>query len=101
MNGVKGRTFTSTINGNSIFLPAAGFRDGVYIGAEGSYGYYWSSSRVRQYPNEAQRILIRNCFEMFGFKFYSRYYDDYFWILKEQWRSIVTEKDKKKRIIDA
>ena len=58
MNGVKGRTFTSTINGNSIFLPAAGFRDGDYIGAEGSYGYYWSSSRVKQYPNEAQRILI-------------------------------------------
>lgn len=58
MNGVKGRTFTSTINGNSIFLPAAGFRDGDYLGAEGSYGYYWSSSRVKQYPNEAQRILI-------------------------------------------
>ena len=58
MNGVKGRTFTSTINGNSIFLPAAGFRDGDYLGAVGSYGYYWSSSRVKQYPNEAQRILI-------------------------------------------
>ena len=23
-----------------------------------TYGYYWSSSRVKQYPNEAQRILI-------------------------------------------
>ena len=45
--------------------------------------------------------MLRNCFEMFGFKFYSRYYDDFFGILKEQWRSIVTEKDKKKRIIDA
>ena len=38
---------------------------------------------------------------MFGFKFYSRYFDNFSWILKEQWRSIVTEKDKKKRIIDA
>ncbi len=38
---------------------------------------------------------------MFGFKFYSRYFDDFFWILKEQWRSIVTEEDGKKRKTDA
>lgn len=44
LNGVNGRKFTSKKNGNSIFLPAAGFRcyDDLYRG--GSSGYYWSSS---------------------------------------------------------
>ena len=46
-------------------------------------------------------MKFKNLFLMFGFNFYSKYYDDFTWILKEQWRSIVTEKDKKKRIIDA
>lgn len=31
-------------NGNSIFLPAAGYRDGSSLYDAGSYGYYWSSS---------------------------------------------------------
>ncbi|MBQ8959170.1 MAG: hypothetical protein IJ057_11845 [Bacteroidales bacterium] len=42
-NGVKGRVFTGP-NGNSLFLPATGFRDGnglVFVGDEGDY---WSSS---------------------------------------------------------
>ena len=42
-NGVKGHKLTGP-NGNSIFLPAAGYRsDGSLIDA-GSRGYYWSSS---------------------------------------------------------
>ena len=42
--GVAGRIVTSKTNGNSIFLPAAGFRsyDGLYDA--GDYGDYWSSS---------------------------------------------------------
>jgi hypothetical protein len=44
-NGVNGRRFTSRINGNSIFFPAAGHRSGVSLSSRGSYGYYWSSSR--------------------------------------------------------
>ena len=41
-NGVKGRIFTGP-NGNSIFLPAAGYNvDEVYL--EGGIGYYWSNS---------------------------------------------------------
>lgn len=28
----------------AVFLPAAGYRDGTYVGKVGSYGYYWSSS---------------------------------------------------------
>jgi hypothetical protein len=49
MNGVNGRKITSKSNGNSIFLPAAGYRrdDGLY--AAGSYGYYWSSSLSPDY----------------------------------------------------
>ena len=43
-DGVAGRRFTSRINGNSIFFPASGLRDGTGLSNHGSYGYYWSSS---------------------------------------------------------
>ena len=42
-NGVNGRLVTAS-NGNSIFLPAAGYRYATYHTNAGSYGYYWSSS---------------------------------------------------------
>ena len=42
-NGVNGYKVTGP-NGNSIFLPAAGYRDGTGAYHRGSYGYYWSSS---------------------------------------------------------
>ena len=42
-NGVNGRLFTAN-NGNSIFLPAAGSRDGGELSLVGDYGIYWSSS---------------------------------------------------------
>ena len=42
-NGATGRLFTAT-NGNSLFLPAAGCRDGSDLYYAGSDGYYWSSS---------------------------------------------------------
>ena len=43
-DGVAGRRFTSRINGNSIFFPASGNRDGTSLYYRGSRGYYWSSS---------------------------------------------------------
>ena len=43
-NGMKGYMVKSRINGNSIFLPAAGYRDGSVLYVADSYGYYWSSS---------------------------------------------------------
>ena len=42
-NNVSGYTVIGP-NGNSIFLPAAGYRDDSDLDGAGSYGYYWSSS---------------------------------------------------------
>lgn len=42
-NGVNGCLFTAA-NGNSLFLPAAGFRDGTYICNKGNSGFYALSS---------------------------------------------------------
>ena len=43
-NGVKGYKVTSKINGNSIFLPAAGYRYDSDLSGAGSRGCYWSCS---------------------------------------------------------
>ena len=40
-NGINGYKVTSKKNGNSIFLPAAGWRDGT---SQGTFGGYWSST---------------------------------------------------------
>ena len=47
-NGVYGRLFTSMINGNSVFFPAAGLYYCTSPNFNGSYGYYWSSSLYLQ-----------------------------------------------------
>ena len=68
-NGVYGYKVTSKKSGytnNSIFLPAAGCRyDGSLYGA-GSYGLYWSSSLLTDYPSYA-----------YSLNFYSDYVDWY------------------------
>jgi len=43
-DGVAGRRFTSRINGNSIFFPASGIRNGTGLYNRGTYGNYWSAS---------------------------------------------------------
>ena len=45
-NGIFGIKFTDKATGNSIFLPAAGYRNysGRVVHYDGSYGYYWSST---------------------------------------------------------
>ena len=43
-NGVNGYKVTSKVNGNSIFLPAAGYRCDDDLSYAGSNGYFWSSS---------------------------------------------------------
>jgi len=51
-NGVKGRLFAAS-NGNSIFLPAAGYRWGDELYLVGLHGSYWLSSLYINYPNYA------------------------------------------------
>ena len=56
-NGVNGRLFTGP-NGNSIFLPAAGYRYDSELLDAGSYGYYWSSSLGTDYPSNAWNLDV-------------------------------------------
>ena len=44
-------------NGNSIFLPAAGYCGSSLYGA-GSLGYYWLSSIATEYPEDAKEIFF-------------------------------------------
>ena len=53
LKGVYGRKFTSRKNGNSIFLPAAGYRYDNYSNNVGSSGSYWSSSLHTEAPDHA------------------------------------------------
>ena len=42
MNGVNGQLGTSKRNGNTIFLPAAGYRQDSSLNSAALYGLYWS-----------------------------------------------------------
>ena len=44
LNGVNGRLFTSNVNGNTLFFPAAGYYNGTALDLRGSNGYCWSST---------------------------------------------------------
>lgn len=52
INNVKGWLFTAS-NGNSLFLPAAGFCIGSNHSSAGNYGYYWSVSLNLDYSYTA------------------------------------------------
>ena len=54
-NGVNGYKITGS-NGNSIFLPAAGYRGGGSLNDEGSDGYYWSSSLRGDYSGYGRSL---------------------------------------------
>ena len=60
-NDINGYKVTGP-NGNSIFLPAAGYRDDAVPYIYGSSGYYWSSSLNTTNPSDA-RILYFNSSE--------------------------------------
>ncbi len=51
-NGVNGRLFTAN-NGNSLFLPAAGWRQNDILHSVGYSGEYWSSSLLTVDPSYA------------------------------------------------
>ena len=42
--GIKGRIFTSKVNGKSVFFPAAGYCYDSSVDGVGSSGIYWSTS---------------------------------------------------------
>ena len=48
-NGVNGRLFTAS-NGNTLFVPAVGYRWEDKLTSAGSWGYYWSSSLTTGIP---------------------------------------------------
>ena len=55
LNGVKGRLFTSKINGNTLFFPYSGSKRSSSIIGEGHWSYYWSSS-LNSLPYDATVI---------------------------------------------
>ena len=59
-NGVKGYKVTSKTNGNSVFLPAAGYRNDSSLNGAGSYGDYWSSSLDTSYSFNAYYLYFNS-----------------------------------------
>ena len=68
VNGVKGYKVIGP-NGNSIFLPAAGCRDGAEVFSRGGYGYYWSGSLNSNYNYYAYDLYFYS-----GSRDWSNYY---------------------------
>lgn len=56
-NGVSGRLFTGP-NGNSLFLPAAGYRWNESLYLVGSRGDYWSRTLSSGYPGRAYGLYF-------------------------------------------
>ena len=58
LNNVNGLKFTSKTNGNSIFLPAAGSRNGNSLNYAGEEGLYMSSSLATDIPDHAESLKL-------------------------------------------
>ena len=67
-NNVNGCKVTGP-NGNSIFLPAAGYREGTGLGDRGSRGHYWSGSLDERFQGCAYLLYFgsgdRHVFSIF------------------------------------
>lgn len=70
VNGINGLKITSKANGNSIFLPAAGYRYGTSLGSAGSGGHYWSRSLNTSNSNDGRHL---NFFDSSNINTYSYY----------------------------
>lgn len=68
VNGVSGQKVTGP-NGNSIFLPAAGARDGTEVYRRGSFGFYWSGTLGELYSDSAYGL----CFTSDAHDWFSHY----------------------------
>ena len=73
-NGVNGCRVTSKTNGNSIFLPAAGYRYGTSVNNVGAYGYYWSSSLYESEPSFAYNLYFGSAGVIALLNYRYRYY---------------------------
>ena len=71
-NGINGCLIASNINGNSIFLPAAGYRNGTSVNYVGSDGNYWSSSLYESDPSYAYYLYFDSGYV--GWSYVNRYY---------------------------
>ena len=58
LNGVTGRKYTSKINGNSIFIPAAGYFAYETYYSKGSNGFYWLSTLDVKNPARAYDLFL-------------------------------------------
>ncbi len=61
-------------NGNSIFLPAAGWRGGTSLGNAGENGIYWSATPVEDYTLYAYDLLFYSgdSFRAQDYRYYGR-----------------------------
>ncbi len=69
---INGYLVTSVRNGNSIFLPAAGCRDGGGIVRSGEFGCYWSNVKSALYGDNAYFLAIERYFPYTSYDY--RYY---------------------------
>ena len=60
LNGVYGYQVASKTNGNSIFLPVAGFRNGTSLYLQGTRGYYSSSSLLENYSDNVWIVTFNH-----------------------------------------
>ena len=60
--GVKGYKVTSKKNGNSIFLPAAGYRSNDNLICAGIWGSYWSSSLSSYSCHDAYSVFFSSSY---------------------------------------
>lgn len=70
-NGVNGLLVTGP-NGNTIFLPAAGYVDGSSLEYAGTYGSYWSRSIYSYLPDRAYCLYLDS--QYWDSEDFSRYY---------------------------
>ena len=73
LNDVKGYQVTGK-NGNSIFLPAAGYRNGTSRYRAGSYGYYWSSTPRGSNTQVANSLYFYSAYRFTNWNDRNRYY---------------------------
>lgn len=62
LNGINGYKVTSKSNGNSIFLPAAGYPSNGSLTSVGDYGRYWSSSLNTNNPYTSMQVHFLSSF---------------------------------------